>query len=395
MKLNWIIYCKTINHNIMRSYILLPVIVIVLSCGTKKQETAKEAGDAPVEKSVSLTADQLSNAAIEVGTATETMMSASIKVNGVVDVPPQSMVSVSFPLGGYLKSSHLLPGMGVNKGEVIATLEDQSYVQLQQDYLVAKARMDFLSTDLDRQKELSSQDATSKKIYQQAIADYKTQQVLIKSLEEKLRIVGIDPDKLTVNNISRTISLRSPIHGFVTKVNVNIGKYVNPADVLFELVDPDDIHAALTVFEKDIMLIKKGMKAKVSLADKPGKKYEVDVILVTRNVDENRGGLVHCHFENANHELLPGMFLNGNFELDSKKVFSVPESAVVRYEGKQYVFLAKDSSNFEMTEVETGIIQNARVELKDNGIINWKEQKLALKNAYSLLGKLKNKTEEE
>jgi membrane fusion protein, heavy metal efflux system len=394
MKLNWITYYKTINLNIMRSYILLLAFVGAIACGTKKQDADQTTENTTIEKDISLTGEQLKNGGIEIGLPEETMMSASIKVNGVVDVPPQSMVSVSFPLGGYLKNSHLLPGMGVKKGEVIATLEDQSYVQLQQDYLVAKARMDYLAADLDRQKELSNQDATSKKIYQQASADFKTQQVLIKSLEEKLRIVGIDPDKLTVNNISRSISLRSPINGFVTKVNVNIGKYVNPADVLFELVDPDDIHAALTVFEKDIMLIKKGMKAAVSLADKPGKEYEVDVILVTRNVDENRGGLVHCHFENANHELLPGMFLNGSFELDSKKVMAVPESAVVRFEGKQYVFLAKDSSNFEMKEVETGIMKDGKIELKEDVSVNWKEQKIAVKNAYNLLGKLKNKADE-
>ncbi|MFX5918416.1 efflux transporter periplasmic adaptor subunit, partial [Acinetobacter baumannii] len=96
------------------------------------------------------------------------------------------------------KSSHLLPGMGVKKGEVIAILEDQSYVQLQQDYLMAKAKMEFLSTDLSRQKELSEQDAASKKTYQQASSEFKIQQVLIRSLEEKLRIVGIDPEKLSV-----------------------------------------------------------------------------------------------------------------------------------------------------------------------------------------------------
>lgn len=84
------------------------------------------------------------------------------------------------------------------------------------------------------------------------------------------------------------------------------------------------------------------------------------------------------------------MFLNENFELQNRKVFSVPESAVVCYEGKQYVFLAKDSSNFEMTQVETGIVQNERMELKDDKSVNWKEQTLVLKNAYSLLGKLKN-----
>lgn len=380
----------------MKQYILSFIVFIAMSCGTKEEKaTTEEIGSTAIEKEVLLTEEQFRNGNIVVGTATETNMSATIKVNGVVDVPPQSMVSVSFPLGGYLKSSHLLPGMGVNKGEVIATLEDQSYVQLQQDYLIAKARMDFLQADLERQKDLSDQDAISKKAYQQALAEYKTQQVLIRSLEEKLRIVGIDPDKLTVNTITRTINLRSPIHGFVTKVNVNIGKYVNPADVLFELVDPDDIHAALTVFEKDIMLIKKGMKAQVSLADKSSKKYEVDVLLVTRNVDENRGGLVHCHFENANHELLPGMFLNGVFELNSRKVMAVPESAIVRYEGGQYVFLAKDSNRFEMQPIEVGFIEKGMVELKEITGIDWKGQKLVTKNAYNLLGKLKNKMEED
>jgi len=371
------------------------VMIVLLSCGTKQEQTSEATKEEEQEKLVQLNAEQLKNAGITIGYPVETDMHGTIKVNGFVDVPPQGMVSVSFPLGGYLKSSHLLPGMGVKKGEVIATLEDQSYVQLQQDYLIAKAKMEFLNTDLIRQKELSEQDATSKKTYQQASSDFKTQQVLIRALEEKLRIVGIDPDKLTVNSITRTISLRSPINGYVTKVNVNIGKYVNPADVLFELVDPDDIHAALTVFEKDIMLIKKGMRASVALADKPGKKYEVDVILVTRNVDENRGGLVHCHFENANHELLPGMFLNGSFELDNKKTIAVPESAVVRYQSKPYIFIVKDSSQFEMIEVELGVSNQQMIELKEKENIDWKQQKVVLKNAYSLLGKLKNKMEDD
>ena len=379
----------------MKKYILSIAMLVSLSCGTKEEATTEVVKEDEQETMVELNAEQLKNAGITIGYPAEMNMHSTIKVNGVVDVPPQGMVSVSFPLGGYLKSSHLLPGMGVKKGEVIAILEDQSYVQLQQDYLMAKAKMEFLSTDLIRQKELSEQDAASKKTYQQASSEFTIQQVLIRSLEEKLRIVGIDPGKLSVNTITRTISLRSPINGYVTKVNVNIGKYVNPADVLFELVDPDDIHAALTVFEKDIIQIKKGMRASVSLADKPGKKYKVDVILVTRNVDENRGGLVHCHFENANHELLPGMFLNGSFELDNKRAIVVPESAVVRYQSKPYIFIAKDSSRFEMMEVEIGISNQQMIELKVRENMDWKQQKVVLKNAYSLLGKLKNKMEDD
>ncbi len=395
MKLNWPIFYNKTNTSSMKYIYISLMAVMLIACNNKEEKKETLAQEQPEIKELTLTAEQMVNAGVVVGLAKDTMIHATIKVSGEVDVPPQSMISVSFPLGGYLKSSHLLPGMGVKKGEVIATLEDQSYVQLQQDYLMARARMDFLQADQQRQKELSEQDAASKKTYQQALADYRTQQVLIKSLEEKLRIVGIDPEKLNVNNITRTINLRSPINGFVTKVNVNIGKYVNPADVLFELVDPDDIHAALTVYEKDIMHIKKGMKAWVSLADNNSKKYEVDVILVTRNVSESRGGLVHCHFENANHELLPGMFLTGSFELSNQKAFIVPEGAVVRFEGKHFVFIQKGNNNFEIAEVETGVKENGMIEVKAKEGIDWRTQPLVLQNAYNLLGKLKNASEEE
>ncbi|MCZ0211503.1 efflux RND transporter periplasmic adaptor subunit, partial [Streptomyces sp. UMAF16] len=126
--------------------------------------------------------------------------------------------------------------------------------------------------DLQRQKELSEQDATSKKTYQQSLSDYNVQMAMLKGMEEKLRMININPAKLTIQNISRTVQLLSPITGYVTKVNVNIGRYVNPSDVLFELVNPDDIHAAMTVFEKDIELFQKGTAGKVSLISDSEKK---------------------------------------------------------------------------------------------------------------------------
>lgn len=174
---------------------------------------------------------------------------------------------------------------------------------------------------------------------------------------------------------------------------MNIGKYVNPSDVLFELVNPDDIHAALTVFEKDMPLIEKGMKAFVTLANNPAKKYEVEVLLATRNIDETRSGLVHCHFENANHELLPGMFLTGSFQLAAKPTKVVPDETVVRYEGKEYVFVVKDPHNFEMVAVKTGTHQDGMVALSDSGTLDLNQAKFVTKNSYRLLGMLKNKAE--
>ena len=126
---------------------------------------------------------------IKAGKIEQRSFSSILKVNGRIDVPPQNMVSVSVPLGGYLKSTKLLPGMHINKNEVIAVIEDQQYIQLQQDYLVAKAQFGFHESEYNRQKELNQSKASSDKVFEQAKSTYQTQRVLIKSLEEKLKLL--------------------------------------------------------------------------------------------------------------------------------------------------------------------------------------------------------------
>lgn len=370
-------------------YLYIVMLALLSACSSSDQAATTEGETS--EDTVVLDSAQQATAGIVTGTAETRQMYQRIRLNGMVDVPPQSLVSVSFPLGGYLKSTPLLPGMHVNKGQVIGIMEDQSYVQLQQDYLIAKAKMEFLEAEMQRQKELSDADAASRKTYQQALSEFKTQQVLIRSLEEKLQIIRIDPSKLSADNISRTVPVYAPISGFVSKVNVNIGRYVNPVDVLFELVNPDDIHAAITVFEKDINAFNIGLKGTVYLNDNQDKPHTVEVILVTHNIDENRTGLVHCHFEDPDHSLLPGMYLNGVFELSNRSVTALPENAVVRYMGKEYIFLTTDQKQFTMTEVQTGLIDAGFVEIQDSTGMLFANHKVVLQGAYAILGKLKNK----
>ncbi len=196
-------------------------LALLSSCGNKTTETTAE--QTISSTTVELTEAQLKNANIETGKAEQKSVSSILKVNGIIDVPPQNMVSISVPLGGYLKNTKLLPGMHVAKGEIIAIMEDHQYIQLQQDYLTAKARFSYTESEFNRQKELNQSKASSDKTFELAEADYKSQRVLIKSLYEKLKLIGVNPDNLTDNNLSRSINVPSPIDGFVSKVNVNIG----------------------------------------------------------------------------------------------------------------------------------------------------------------------------
>src|SRR5690606_33128061 len=131
--------------------------------------------------------EQIAHAGLIVDTISVRTLQKELRVNGLVDVPPQNIVSVSFPLGGYLKTSKLLPGMHVNKGEVIGLMEDPALVQLQQDYLMAKARLVFLEQDLKRQQLLNENKVSADKVLQQVQSEHAAQQIMVRGLAEKLR----------------------------------------------------------------------------------------------------------------------------------------------------------------------------------------------------------------
>jgi cobalt-zinc-cadmium efflux system membrane fusion protein len=371
----------------MRNIMYTLFFSMLFSCHSPQQAEAPKIEEDP--NTITLTEAQIKAAGIQTGTIQRHVLNSELKVNGLVDVPPQNIISVSFPLGGYLKSADLLPGMHVSKGEVIAIMQDQNLIQLQQDYLIARTKLEYLGKDYDRQKMLNENKVNADKVFQQASADFTSQKVLVKGYEEKLRLIGINPEKLNDKTISRTVPIYSPINGFVSKVNINIGKYVNPSDVLFELINPDDIHAALTVFEKDLGKVKPEQKVMVTFVDDPEKEYECEVILVTKNVDDNRSALVHCHFEKQPRQLLPGMFLNARIMINNASVLAVPEDAIVQYGNDKMILELTGNNTFRLAAVQTGITDNGLTEIIDTAD-TLEGKNIITQNAYPVLAMIKN-----
>ena len=319
-------------------------------------------------------------------------MSSIIRVNGKIDVPPQNMVSISMPLGGYLLSTKLLPGMHITRGEVIAVMEDQQYIQLQQDYLTTRSKLNYLEAELQRQKDLNQSKAASDKVLQQTQMEYNTQKITLGALGEKLKLIHINPQTVSEVAITKSVNIYSPINGYVSKVNVNIGKYVNPADILFELINPEDIHLNLKLFEKDLdkLYIRQPLVAYTN--SHPEKKYACEINLISKDLSDDKTADVHCHFEKYDNTLIPGMYMNAEIQVKNNKTLAVPEDAVINFEGNSFVFLPLGSNRYQLTPVETGIKENGYLELTNAKNLVGKE--IVTKGAYTLLMTLKNKTEE-
>ncbi|MEJ1238725.1 efflux RND transporter periplasmic adaptor subunit [Chryseolinea sp. T2] len=385
-------------------FVVLLGILLLTGCNKQEEKTAEVQHEDEVNVA-EFSDDQLAMAGIKLGGVQHKVISGTIKVNGVLDVPPQQKVSVSIPFGGFLKSTSMLQGSRVSKGDLIAVIENTEYIQLQQDYLEALTQFEFSKADYERQQQLSSENVNSTKTLQQSKATYQSWLAKKNGLLAKLRLLNIDLDKLSGGDITSTANVYSSISGYVTQVNVNIGKFVNPADVLFEIVDTEHLHAELIVFERDVPKIKIGQKVRFTLTNENKERFAT-VYLIGREIGSDRTIRIHCHIDKEDTNLLPGMYLKAIVEAGGVEVPALPDGAIVDFKGKKYVFVPNDTAtasenekqngqlhHFEMVEIQTGSSELGFTE------VTFPETKgtaaVVVEGAYAILSKIKNSEEEE
>ncbi len=386
------------NNIIYKSITIVFLSVMLASCGSKVEEEKKEEHHEDPANTVELTNEQYKVANISLGNIEMKALSGAIKVNGMLDVPPQNLVSVSAPMGGFLKSTELLQGLKVKKGEVIAVIQNADFIQIQQDYVDSKSQLEFLEAEFKRQEELAKENVNSQKTLLQSKTQYQSMMAKVSGLKAKLSLLGISPTQVESGNFQNSITLYAPISGYVTQVNVNIGMFVNPTDVMFKIVDTEHLHAELTVFEKDVPKLKIGQKVRFTLANETTERTAT-VYLIGREIREDRTVRIHCHLDKEDMELLPGMYLKAYVEAGTQKVAALPDKSIVNFEGKDYAFInitsdKKGTHHFKMIPVIKGVSELNYTEVQlPKDISN--ESSFVVNGAYDILSKMKNSEEEE
>jgi cobalt-zinc-cadmium efflux system membrane fusion protein len=365
--------------------------MMALSC-TSKAPANQEQTETSVDV-ITLNAEECALIKLQTTTPTAQVISSTIQASGMLDVPPNSKISVSAPIPSFVKNTTMLQGTHVHKGDVIVQLQHPDFIQLQQDYLEEKSQLTFLETEHLRQQQLAKDNINAQKTAQQAKAAFEGSLARVKGLTAKLKLLGVNPSAIASGELLQWFDVKSPIDGYITQVNVNIGTFVNPSDVMFTLVNTEHLHAELTIFEKDIAKVEVGQKILFTLSNENVQRT-ARVHLVGREIKSDRSVQIHCHLDKEDRNLLPGTFLKAAIETNARKVWSIPSEAIVGYEGTNYVFITRDSSQFECIPIEVGEHENGFTEITLNAKLS-EGTHVVTSGAYALLGKLKNAAEEE
>lgn len=378
--------------NTNQSIVILIFSIVLLGCGIKEPsaETATaEVTTAP--ESVALSDEQAKIIHITTTMPEERIMSDMVKATGMLDVPPQNLVTISAPLGGFVSETNLLQGTHVKKGETIVKLRHPDYIKLQQDYLENKSQLTLAEQEWKRQEDLAKENINAQKTLQTARTEYEKTKARHQALTASLRLLYLDGAVIEKSGIQDEISIPSPISGYVTQVNVNLGMYAAPEQVMFKIVDTEHLHAEIQVFEKDILKVKPGQQIRFRLATE-SRERTAKVYLVGKEISEERTVRIHGHIDRHDPSLLPGMFLSAVIETGNAKSASLPESCFINFEGADYVFTETGKQTYQMIAISKGNCDSGFCTFAFNGPAP--DGSVVMEGANTLLSLLKNREEE-
>ncbi|WP_158848072.1 efflux RND transporter periplasmic adaptor subunit [Algibacter sp. L1A34] len=397
-----------------RLYKFLTIIMLsifVSACGNKESHKAgdghsnneeqktEEKDDHSEGEEVMLSEQQFEALKMKIDTIASRNMSGYVEANGTLEVPPQNEAAITSVVGANVVSIEVIEGDKVNKGQVVAYLSHPNIIQMQTNYLNAYSDSNFLKKNYERQQKLYNAGVGSGANYQKAEAEYEASKAMVKGLEAQLRLLNINSSSVRNGTIAQSISLRSPIEGYVQTVEVKTGQYVEPQTELFEIVNTHHVHADLMVFEKDVYKVKKGQKVTFNVQTMQDEELIAQIYSVSKTFEDNPKAVhVHAEIENKKGILIPGMYIQGKIQTENTETMALPESAIVKEGDRFFVFSAeRENNDWSFKPIE--VILSA----KDG---NWiavqfteeqdKTTKFAYNNAYYLIAEMKKgETEHE
>ncbi|HRP89142.1 MAG TPA: efflux RND transporter periplasmic adaptor subunit [Edaphocola sp.] len=345
---------KRITNNIVFSVFVLVAIFALNACTNKHSEddghnhgseaaTTTDEHEEEEENVAVLTDEQMKAVGVEIGSIEQKQLSATLKANGGLRVPNSNKANATSMFGGVIKSLNVEIGDFVRKGQVIATISNPQFIQLQEEYLSINSRIEFAEQEVVRQRELNEGNAGAKKNLQSATSELNTLRTRKSSLNQQIQMMGINPASLSNSSLKSSLVVTSPISGTISNVFAKIGSYVDVSSPIAEIIENTALHLDLQVYEKDIPLIKIGQKIDFVVTNNPNKTYSAEVYSIGSSFSgESKTIAVHSKITGDKTGLIDGMSITGTVSSDDVLSTAVPNDAIVNADGKYYIFLVKE-----------------------------------------------------
>ncbi len=378
------------------------ILLIFSACGTEKPKDAAESEESAITQDangvIRFSKKQMANIEMKIEEVKSDAMSSSITVNGHIEIPQKNKAMISSNYEGIVSKIYVEEGRPISQGQTIAVIQSPNFLAEQEEYLLVQSNIKLANSELDRQQDLYAGNAGPMKNVQRAQNELKKLQIQRAAIEQRLRMMGINPSSIAPGRLKSTFTITSPISGMLTSLDGHVGSSVGFQTPIAAVISKKDMHAVLDVYEKDKNFIYQGQQVTFYSVANPNEPYRAQVISISPDVKPETHALeVHCHINDLMDKLIEGSSIVATVNGPAQQGLIIPDEAVVDFEDQKVVFVQQavqgEFISFKIVPVviiskqkDKYLIQN------DSMVVN---KKIITKGAFMALGSITNLGEEE
>lgn len=324
---------------------------------------ASDQANASGQRRVRLTPEQLASAGIAYGVAERRAAAGVLEATAQIEPAASRMAQLGSRVAGRVAAVRAAEGDRVRVGQELAVIESPEVGQTKADYLTALASAKVTREIADRERTLFERKISAEREWRQAEAEAIRAEAEKEAAETRLHALGLSDRDLEALQSERhytsTVSLRSPIAGVVAVRTASLGRVVQPADALFEVVDLREVWLVIDIYERSFSQVRLGQKVEVSTEATGDRVFTGTVANVGAVVEpQTRTVKVRVVLDNPDAALRPGMFasarLQGTATQATGSGLFVPSAAVQRDGDETVVFVPVGPGEFVRRAITTG-----------------------------------------
>lgn len=283
--------------------------------------------------------------------ATYRLLEKTIRTVGRVEYDERKLKQINTKIDGWIEHLYVdFTGKLVKKGDPLFTIYSPELLSTQEEYLLA----------LQAKKEIGGSP------FSRVAAAGNS---LLEAARRRLLLWDITPEQIAELEQSgkptKTLTIVSPIDGFVIDKMAFEGMRVEPSMVLYKIADLSTVWVYADIYEYELPLVKVGEQATVRLSYYPGQTFRGRVIYLYPYLDsKTRTAKVRLELPNTGAlRLKPGMFADIELKVSLGRRLAVPHEAILDSGTRQIVFVEKGEGHFEAKEVTLGLRVDDRHEV--------------------------------
>ena len=303
--------------------------------------------------------EALSSLNLEYARAEVRNLAPSLEVPAEIVPIPDRHATVGPRVAGRVSTVDVNVGDEVERATPLVVMESVDVGRAAADYIGAEAELGVAEQALLRARRLHEQRISSQQALERAEAAFAAADANLRAADARLRAFGASPANGLAEAAQGRVTLASPIAGTVTARSAHVGQWVEPSEVIIEVVGLDSLWLKASVYERDLRYIEVGQRVQVEVRAYPGEVFECVIRTIESTMDEQtRSALVRVTLANPDHRLRPGMFatarIMGTHAHDARELLAVPRSAIEEIDGHPAVFVRVDEGVFEVRSVHLG-----------------------------------------